>query len=419
MRFLHTAVALMLAPAALAQHPVAQIKIAGNVRLPAAAVIAATGLRVGQTATRAQFDAAVQKLADTGLFASVSYEYDSQTIGGVTGYALTFRVSEQRALVPVELDIPGQDTEHLWQQLKSSNGLIDRQMPDNELASAYYKRAVEAVLRKSNQPEEVVVVNEKGDLYSGKPRVAFRPANLPKIAAIRFEGNAAIVDARLQAAMARVAIGQEYTERDFRSMLELNVRPLYEELGRLTMTFPRVSMARADHATRDAAITVTAGIDEGPEWRLGNVVLSGAALPLADMHEAARFDRGSPANWKEFMASVAKMEQVLRRDGYIHVYSNAVRSFQKPAQIVDVTVEVAKGPQFMFGELHIEGLDADTQKRLNALWQLPSGAPMNQPYIDEFVHSALPILRGKFKTFKSWLQPHSGANVVDVMLRFS
>jgi len=44
---------------------------------------------------------------------------------------------------------------------------------------------------------------------------------------------------------------------------------------------------------------------------------------------------------------------------------------------------------------------------------------MNQPYIDEFVHSALPILRGKFKTFKSWLQPHSGANVVDVMLRFS
>ena len=62
MRFLNVA-AFILAPAALAQHPVAEIKVAGNARLPAAAVIAASGLRVGQIATRAQFDAAAQRLA--------------------------------------------------------------------------------------------------------------------------------------------------------------------------------------------------------------------------------------------------------------------------------------------------------------------------------------------------------------------
>jgi len=403
----------MLAPAALAQRPIVEVKVTGNERLAAAAVIAASGLHKGQTATRVELDAAAQKLANTGFFASVTYRYDPQTAGGVTGYALTFQVSEQPALAPVELDIPGQDAEHLWQQLKSADALLDKQMPNNDRASDYYKRVIEAVLRKSNHPEEIVMKNE-ADLHTGKMVVICHPAHLPKIAALRFEGNAAIADGALQAAMAKVAMGQEYTERDFRRKLELNLIPLYEELGRLTVAFPSVKMAEAG----DGAVTVTAGIDEGPVWRLGKVILTGEALPLADMHDAARFAHGAPANWKLFMASVDKMEQVLRRDGYIAVASNPVRTFHDSAQEVDVNVAVKKGSQFLFGELHIEGLDTGTQQRLAGLWKLPSGAPMNQPYINEFVRSSLPILRSKFRTFNSELQFHRDTHVVDVTLKF-
>ncbi|MGA3040572.1 MAG: POTRA domain-containing protein [Bryobacteraceae bacterium] len=413
MRSLHAAMAFLLTPAALAQHPVMEIHVAGNDRLAAAAVIAASGLRKGQVVTRAQLDAAAQRLADTGFFASVSYGYDPKTAGGVTGYALTFQVSEQPALARVELDIPGMDSERLWQQLKSADGLIDKQMPNNDRASAYYKRVIEAVLRKSNYAEEIVLKNE-GNLSTGKTWVAFRPAHLPKIAAIRFEGNAAIADGALQAAMAKVAMGQEYTERDFRRMLELNVRPLYEELGHLTVAFPRVAM----NAAGDAAVAVTAAIDEGPAWRLGKVALTGDSLPLADMHEAARFAYGDPANWKQFSLAVDKMEQVLRRDGYITVSSQPVRSFHDTTQTVDVTVQVKKGPQFRFGALHIEGLDAATEKRLAALWTLPTGAPMNQPYVEEFVRSALPVLRGRSKTLGSEMHVHQGENVVDVTIKF-
>ena len=107
MRFLKVAAALWLAPALFAQHPIMQIQVAGAQRLPAAAVIAASGLRVGQTVNHAQLDAAAQKLADTGLFSSVSYAYDPKTAGGVTGYALTLQVSEIASRSTLELDIPG------------------------------------------------------------------------------------------------------------------------------------------------------------------------------------------------------------------------------------------------------------------------------------------------------------------------
>jgi outer membrane protein assembly factor BamA len=411
MRFLNVA-AFILAPAALAQHPVAEIKVAGNARLPAAAVIAASGLRVGQIATRAQFDAAAQRLADTGFFASVSYGYDPKTVGGVSGYALTLHVSEQTTLAPVELDIPGLDVEELWQRLKSADPLIDRQMPNNDRALAYYQRALERELGKLNYTDEIVMKNEV-DLRTGRMMTICRPAHPPKIAAIRFEGNAAIADSTLQASMTKVAMGQDYSERDFRRMLELNVRPLYEDLGHLTVTITSVNMARAGDA-----VTVTAAIDEGPAWRLGKVILTGEALPLADMHEAARFAYGSPANWKQFMAAVHDMEQVLRRDGYIRVSSKPVRSFHASAQVMDVNVEFTKGPQFLFGELHIDGLDAVTQQRLAGLWKLPGGAPMNQPYIDDFVRSAMSLLRGKFRTFSSDLHVRTGTHVVDVTLKF-
>jgi len=413
MRPLQVAVALLLAPAAFAQRPIVEIKVTGNERLAPSVVIAASGLQTGQAVTRAELDRAAQKLFETGFFKGANYRYDPKADGGVAGYAVTLEISEEAARTPVELDIPGLDAERLWQQLKAADGFIDRQMPNNDRATDYYKRVIEAVLRKSNLPEEIAVKTE-ADLHTGKMVVIYRPAHLPKIAAIRFDGNAAIAEGALEAAMAKVAVGQDYSERDFRRMLDFNVRPLYEELGRLTVAFPAVRMAEAGNA----AVAVTAGIDEGPVWRLGKVVLTGDALPLADMHDAARFAYGAPANWKQFGESVNGMEKVLRRDGYITVSSKPVRSFHEQTLVVDVNVEVRKGPQFLFGELRIEGLDAGTEQRLAALWKIPKGAPMNQPYVDEFVCSALPLVRGKFRTFSSGMNIHKGANVVDVTLKF-
>jgi outer membrane protein assembly factor BamA len=197
-------------------------------------------------------------------------------------------------------------------------------------------------------------------------------------------------------------------------MLESNLRPLYEDLGRLTVAFPHLKAA----STGDAAVAITAEIDEGPVWRLGKVDLNGEALPVAQMRDAAQFAEGAPANWKQFLASIQKMEQVLKRDGYIAETARPVRSFHDSTQVVDVAVEVSKGRQFRFGELHIDGLGPDERQRLAGLWKLPGGAVMNELYIGEFLHSVLLALPGKFKTVRSSLHARAGTNVVDVTITF-
>ena len=412
MRHFVLAIALCAAPAVLAQHPIVQIAVTGSQRFTPAAVMAASGLHVGQTVTRNDLNEAAQRLLDTGFFSSVDYRYEVKTIGDTNVFAVTLQIAEAPAPMPVELDIPGQDGEALWPQLQSAAPFIDHRMPENERASAYYKRAIETVLAKSNHPQEIAITTE-ADVYTGQSLFICRPAHLPKVASIRFSGNAAISSDILEMHLAKLAMGQESTEREFRRMLELNIRPLYEELGRLTVAFASVQMA----VTGDSA-AVTTLVVEGPVWRLGKVDLAGDKLPETKMRAAAQFEDGRPANWTRFLASVSNMEQVLRRDGYIQVSSKTTRAFRHADRAVDVRVDVQKGRQFFFGELRVHGLDPGLERRVAGQWKLASGAPMNDLYIRDFMKSVTPALAGRIKSFRSDLRPREGTNVVDVVLTF-
>ena len=126
----------------------------------------------------------------------------------------------------------------------------------------------------------------------------------------------------------------------------------------------------------DAKVAVTTAIDEGRVWQLGTVSLGGDELPADRMLTAGGFATGRVANWTEFLANVAKMELVLKHDGYLAATSSPVRAFQAETGRVDVTINVKKGKQYRFASIDVTGLsDSDHQKALT-LWKLQPGQPM-------------------------------------------
>jgi outer membrane protein assembly factor BamA len=398
--------------AALAQRPIVELRVAGNDRIKAGAVIAASGLHLKQVVARKDLDAAGQQLFNTGYFSMVNYRYDPKQAGGESGFSVTLEVTEEKASTPVVLDIPGIEESQLWAELLAGDGLAGKYIPDNDRATAYFTHAIEAVLRKANRQDEIVMKNE-GDLHSNQRLAVFHPARLPKVAALQFEGNAAISTEALQAAMSKAAIWQDYTERDFRKKLELNLRPLYEEKGYLTVGFPRVKMAASG-----ADAEVTTEVNEGPVWKLGKVDLRGEGIAAPQLLAAGGFAMGDTANWKEFLSAVGRMERELKHDGYIAVASKPARAFRDEGRTVDVTIDVQKGKQFYFGELRVKGLDEAAEKQVMGLWTLPSGAPMNQPYIGEYVRAAALALRGKIKSASSTLNVRPETSVADVEVTF-
>ncbi len=403
---------LVVSIAAAQALPVAGVRVAGNERLPAAAIVRATGVRQGQAASRENLDAAVRTLFDTGLFPSVNYRYEQVPGSDPASYTVTFQVLEDRADTDVRIEIAGVDEASIWKDLAYSDPLLTRRMPHNDRAGEFYCRAVERALERTNRHDKIVVASSV-DLATRRMETTLVPANPPKVADVRFQGTHAFSAAVLRDAVARIVIDNRYSEREFRQVLDLNVRPMYEERGYLKVEFPAI---RLTPATGDLAVDVQ--VVEGNPWTLGMIALVGDHLPEEAMRKASALWDVHTANWKLILEGVARMEKVLRREGYLGVTSKPVRLFRDDGRTVDLRIEVTKGKQFVLGALSIAGLSDRDRTRAEKLFRIKSGEPLDQPYLEDYVKQCLDFLGNSVKSFDSKLVLRGDTNLVDLILTF-
>jgi outer membrane protein assembly factor BamA len=240
----------------------------------------------------------------------------------------------------------------------------------------------------------------------------FRPANLPRITEVQFAGSHAISAKTLHDALDRVTVGEEFTERSFSQRVDLNLRPLYEEKALLAVRFGVPSVAM-----RSGAVAVTVSVEEGPPWKLGKVTIQGD--PQAeDLYRAGRFPEGKLATSLVMDTAINGMQNFLKKDGYIGVKSKVNRTFHTENTTVDLAVDVARGPQFTFGELQINGLPDSLRAELASRCKIMSGAPYDQPYFEDYLRSAVKFLENRIQGISQEMRPRPGTRVIDLILSF-
>ncbi|HVX65316.1 MAG TPA: POTRA domain-containing protein, partial [Bryobacteraceae bacterium] len=230
--FLFVAAAALAAPGQKS-FPLLKIQVEGNQRFSAEAVVGASQLKTGAQATTDDFTAACQRLSETGLFSATRYRYKPAE---GEGFDLTLIVEEEQDLREARIEIPEIDEAAVWAWLAQNEPLVQKQMPANDAATAYYTRAVERFLAGQGR-HDTIAARMRTDPASGAVITVFRPADLPAIASVHFEGAQAVPAVALEKALAQVALGAEYTERGVRELLDYNVRRLYEDQGRLGVQF--------------------------------------------------------------------------------------------------------------------------------------------------------------------------------------
>src|SRR4051794_7131113 len=80
--------------------PISSIAITGNKNLKTETILAVAGLKTGDNGGPAAFDAARDRLLDTGYFDVISYSYRQQDLG----FAVTFNVAEFKQLYPITVE---------------------------------------------------------------------------------------------------------------------------------------------------------------------------------------------------------------------------------------------------------------------------------------------------------------------------
>ena len=92
-------------------------------------------------------------------------------------------------------------------------------------------------------------------------------------------------------------------------------------------------------------------VEEGPEFKLGEVSLAGNFAPKsAELLKVAKFTPGTVANFDDVMQGVDRIRKRLNRQGYMHAETTIERALNDKTKTVNVTIRIDEGPQFNFGK---------------------------------------------------------------------
>ncbi len=252
------------------------------------------------------------------------------------------------------------------------------------------------------------------DFSTGKSILSFQPEHLPRIDSMTFAGVKEMTPETAKAVLLKVLVGRGYTDRVFRSLLENNLRPAYEERGIYHVQFPQVKIEFVD----PLAVAVTISVEEGPKYSLGDVAVVGDDLPAEAMLAAAKFKKGELANWTEIQKSIWEMERPLRRTGYVYATAKPQRVFHDGAHILDLKIGFEKGDFYRFGQFRITGLKPEQEAKVRAGWEKSVGAPYDYMYPGEFMQTLPKLI--DLKQFKRYdLRQEKGpSHTMDATLIF-
>lgn len=394
--------------------PLSSITIEGNRTFTRDQVLAVAGLKPGQMTSKADFEAARDRLVACGAFESVSYRYTPSTKGD--GMAAVLELAEVEQIYPFDFQDLHVSSLDLDAFLRTKDPLYSREkMPATGPVIQRYTKWVQEFVAAKGIKEKIAGTVMPAD--AGEYAIVFRPDKpLPTVATVTFEGNSAVSQDQLREAIVG-AVGANYTEDTFRQTLNSVVRPLYEKLGYLRVTFPELKTT-PEAEVKGLAVTVT--VEEGEIYQLGRVAIEGPTpLPADSLIKAGEFKPGGVADLAKVNEGVEKVRRAVRREGYLDVRVAAERKLDNQKKLANVTLRVEPGPQFTMGKLNVNGLDLNGEAEVRRIWGLKAGKPFNPEYPDGFLRRVKE--QGMFDNLgatKAEYQLNSRDRTADVTLTF-
>ncbi len=356
------------------------ITVEGNRILASPGIAAASGLRLGAKGDTPTFDAARDRLLNSGYFETVAYKYKAAEQG--SGYNVTFEVQEMQPLYPLRMEALGVSAAEVTAWLRAKDPLFTGKIPGTQQVLDRTAREIEQFLESKGKPGKVggriVLAGEQ------KYEAQFLPAaGLPNVALVSFEGNKVKRDTELQNAIAAVAFGQPYTESNFRLLLETQLGPFYEKDGYMRVKFGKLTTSASAQVK---GIDVHVVIDEGPQYKMGEVSVRGAMADNSKhLLRVAKVPKMAIANFDELRQAAIRIKDDMRHEGYLDADVTVDRDINDETKTVDAFFIPAPGAQYTFGKLEVMGLGLDGVAAVEKAWVVKPGDPYPAEYPDYFL----------------------------------
>lgn len=357
--------------------PLESLKVQGNQRISSEKIIEVSGLKIGATVIRGDFDSARDRLLATGAFESVGCAFKPSLSN--QGYAGTIEVVEVEQLYPYRFEDLPVPEDQLRAAVRQQERLLGDQIPGTQEVLNRYLAAIQKVVG-----PDLKLTAKLTTIAESEYVILFRPDTpRSRVAEVQFSGNEVIPSAALQRAFGEVAFGTTYSEPTIRAMLDAGIRPLYDARGRIRVAFTSI---QPEPAKEYDGVLVKVTINEGPSYSLGAVQFAGvSASDAAELKRVANLEPNDVANFDDVKAALERIYTRFRTKGYLRVSGRADRDVDDKAHRVNVTLAIDPGAQFHMGKLEIAGLDILSEPHIRKAWSLQPGAAFEPQYPDTFL----------------------------------
>jgi outer membrane protein assembly factor BamA len=398
----------------------AAVEVSGSKRFPAEQIAAATGLRVGASVQRDDFQAAADRLAELGLFSNVRFRFSQQ---GASVKA-EFQVEDTPAL-PVEFDnFPWFTDEELTQAVHRAIPLFDGTAPANGTVLDAIASALTKILGTRNvkgSVEHALVTSPGSD--SQFQRFTLIGAAL-KVSAVDFTDALARTVPGLQDRLSDL-VGKPYSRYSVEVFEVEQVRPIYFEHARLAVRFdrPRARFAGDPNRPLPDSVVVIVPIEPGPVYTWGGVAWTGnSALSPASLDKLIPLHAGDPADGMKILGAWERVRAAYGQQGYIESKVQPVVQLDDTSRRASYQVAITEGPQYHMGDLVLTGLSLEGERRIRAAWRIAKGQVFDQTYFDAFIEKgakeAFGDLPFHYDQIGRFLRTDPKSATVDVLLDF-
>jgi outer membrane protein insertion porin family len=390
-------------------------QVQGSQHFAESDVLAYAGLKAGTEVTPEDLKAAADRLAASGAFEEVQFQY-APVRGGIR---LQFHVQDAGELVPTSFD------NFVW-------------FSDGELLAAVHRRVP---LFNNSVPLEGELLNEVTDALRGllsehgvAGDVRFTPhgeADQPptsgsfsvegvpiRIVGVEFPG-APLADVPALERAAQPLLHMQYDRAMLRSFAERDLRSVYDQRGHLQASFAEPVRRLVGNDPMAPAVALSIAVTPGPQYRLAGIHWSGnQVIQSYDLSQFIRLAPGAVADAVELRKGLDAVHTAYESRGYLRQATNVKANFNESERTVRYDLEVVEGGQYHMGSVEILGLEAPWRDRVRELWTLREGEPFDATYSARFVREAASILPPNAVTH---MDPTIDENsrVVDVTIHYT
>jgi len=365
-----------------------KIEFAGLQRCDRATATAATGLQVGAPFEQKQLGAAARRLASTGYFSEINYNFRQESDQVVA----VFEVAEFKWDVPCIFD------NFVWFTRQELHDAVRRQIPsfdgaspDNEKIPDTIKAALEQLLRQRGIARGVNFMVSAGNLDGPAARMKkeflFVTTGPPMpVCQVSFPGAAPALEKQLQSGI-KPLLSVDYSNQQFAQYIENMLLPIYRQRGYLRARFPGVAALPNPSANKKCqnGVNVSVPVEEGSAYKLGKFEWVGnQAVEQATMQDLLGMKAGAMANGDKIEKGVNTIKTAYLNQGYLDLKLEIKTDFDDSVGTANYRILVMEGKTYRMGEVVIANASENEQKRIRGKWPLAPGAVFNFGAVREF-----------------------------------